>query len=121
LTPLKRFLHLKMLNFSPKWHKLMPEIPDVWFSGGNSNYQRPTCTGTSNLATEIQTNFNNLPWQNVPKLCWKVKKRTRCKGVHACWGKSEKCSSLITGWPSADQFLTVTDRSCRCSTGVAQV
>jgi hypothetical protein len=37
IDPLKRFLHLKMLNSAPKWHKLMPEIPNVWFSCGNSN------------------------------------------------------------------------------------
>jgi hypothetical protein len=30
-------LHLKMLNSAPKWHKLMPEIPNVRFSCGNSN------------------------------------------------------------------------------------
>jgi hypothetical protein len=29
--PLKHFLHLKMLNSAPKWHELMPEIPNVWF------------------------------------------------------------------------------------------
>jgi hypothetical protein len=36
IDPLKRFLHLKMLNYAPKWHKLMPEIPNVLFSCGNS-------------------------------------------------------------------------------------
>jgi hypothetical protein len=37
IDPLKRFLHLKMLNCAPKLHKLMPEIPYVRFSCGNSN------------------------------------------------------------------------------------
>jgi hypothetical protein len=31
IDPLKRFLHLKMLNSAPKLHKLMPEIPYVRF------------------------------------------------------------------------------------------
>jgi hypothetical protein len=26
-----------MLNSAPKWHKLMPEIPNMWFCCGNSN------------------------------------------------------------------------------------
>jgi hypothetical protein len=77
-----------MFNSAPKWHKLMPDIPNVWFSCGNSNIRDLLQI----LATEIQTNFNNSPRQNVPKLCWKVKKKTcpqnrlkntRCKGVHA--------------------------------------
>jgi hypothetical protein len=34
------------------------------------------------LDIEIQTNFKNSPQQNVPKLCW-MRKKTRCKGVHA--------------------------------------
>jgi hypothetical protein len=67
-------------------HKLMPEITNVRFSCGNSNIRDLLQI----LATEIQTNFNNSPRQNVPKLCWKVKKicpqnrlkNTRCKGVH---------------------------------------
>jgi hypothetical protein len=75
-----------MLTSAPKWHKLMPEIPNVRFSCGNSNMRDLLQI----LATEIQTNFNNSPWQNVPKLCWKVKKtchqnrlkNTRCKGIH---------------------------------------
>jgi hypothetical protein len=53
-----------MLNSAPKWHKLMPEIPNVWFSCGNSNIRDLLQI----LATEIQTNFNNSPRQNVPKL-----------------------------------------------------
>jgi hypothetical protein len=66
---MKHLLHLKMLNSAPKLHKLMPEIPDVRFSCGNSNIRDLIQI----LATEIQTNFNNLPRQNVPKL-WKAKK-----------------------------------------------
>jgi hypothetical protein len=43
----------------------MPEIPNVRFSCGNINIRDLLQT----LATEIQTNFNNSPRQNVPKLC----------------------------------------------------
>jgi hypothetical protein len=48
--------------------KLRPEIPYVMyvrFSCGNSNIRDLLQI----LATEIQTNFNNSPQQNVPKLC----------------------------------------------------
>jgi hypothetical protein len=60
VTALKRFLHLKILNSAPKLHKLMPEIPYVGFSCGNSNIRDLLQI----LATEIQTNFNNSPQQN---------------------------------------------------------
>jgi hypothetical protein len=50
-----------MLNSAPKLHKLMPEIPYVRFSCGNSNIRNLLQI----LATEIQTNFNNSPRQNV--------------------------------------------------------
>jgi hypothetical protein len=84
---LKRFLYLKMLNSAPKWHKCMPEIPNMWFYCGNSNIRDLLQI----LATEIQTNFNNSPRQNVPKLCWKAKKtcpqnrlkKYKVKGLHA--------------------------------------
>jgi hypothetical protein len=58
------FLCLKMLNSAPKLHKLMPEIPYVRFYCGNSDIRDLLQI----LATEIQTNFNNSPRQNVPKL-----------------------------------------------------
>jgi hypothetical protein len=45
------FLHLKMLNSAPKLHKLMPEIPYVRFSCGNSNIRDLLQI----FATEIQT------------------------------------------------------------------
>jgi hypothetical protein len=70
IEPLKRFLHLKMLNSAPKWHKLMSEIPNVRFSCGNSNIRDLLQI----LATEIQTNFNNSSWHYVSKLCWNAKK-----------------------------------------------
>jgi hypothetical protein len=40
----------------------MPEIPYVRFSCGNSNIRDLLQI----VATEIQTNFNNSPRQNVP-------------------------------------------------------
>jgi hypothetical protein len=64
MTPLKHFLHLKMLNSAPKLHKLMPEMCDFLVEIAIANIRDLLQI----LATEIQTNFNNLPRQNVPKL-----------------------------------------------------
>jgi hypothetical protein len=61
---LKHFLHLKMLNSAPKLHKLMPEIPYVRFSCGNSNIRDLLQI----LATEIQTNYNKLAATECPQI-----------------------------------------------------
>jgi hypothetical protein len=73
--PLKRFLHLKMLNSAPKCHKLMPEIPNVRFSCGNSNITdllqiwplkfRPTSTTRRD---RMSPNYAEKRKKHVPKI-----------------------------------------------------
>jgi hypothetical protein len=68
IDPLKRFLHLKMLNYAPKWLKLMPEIPNVRFSCANSNIRDLLQI----LATEIHTELQQLAATECPQI--KLKK-----------------------------------------------
>jgi hypothetical protein len=61
---------LKMLNYAPKWHKLMLEIPNVWFSCGNSNIRDLLKI----LATEIPTTIQQLAATEYPQIMLKSEK-----------------------------------------------
>jgi hypothetical protein len=85
IDPLKRFLHLKMLNSAPKWHKLMPEIPNVRFSCWNSNIRdllqiwplkfRLTSTTRRDSPQIMLKSEKTCPQNRL--------KNTGCKGIHA--------------------------------------
>jgi hypothetical protein len=94
----------------PKWHKLMPEIPNFRFTCGNSNIRYLFQI----LAAEIQTNFNNSPRQNVPKLCWKAKKthpqNTGCKVSMQLKGLAGYWSTCKTGKSSLAKNIRVGSR-----------